>query len=89
VTRRDECERFEPRRQLPRHDIAFANAMTGESGRGALGLGLVLRERERAAGFVDGHHRIRRCLDSLFEELPQVASINHVATFIAVSLAQA
>ena len=84
-----ERKRFEPRRQLPRHDVALTDAEAGEAGGGALGLGLVLGERERAAVLVDGHHRIGCRLDPLLEQLPQVAGVNHVVSLIAVSFAHA
>ena len=67
---------LEPRRQLPRHDVARADAVAGQPGGGPLGLGLGLGPREGAPVLVDRRERVGRGRGALLDELPEAPSVH-------------
>ena len=69
--RANEHRGLEPGRQLPGHVGALTHTERGESGRGALTRGAVLREREGAVVLVDGEPRVRRRGRPLLDEIPE------------------
>ena len=56
----DEHHRLEPRRQLPRDDVAGADAALGQRGGHPLAPVAVLGERHPPAALVDGHLGVGR-----------------------------